>query len=93
MTNEQPDPLYLPVGETIPENALDPKPTWRGWIHTGVLPIVIAGGIILLVLADGLIPKVAVAIFFACSFLLFGNSALYHPVSYTHLTLPTILRV
>ena len=78
MTNEQPDPLYLPVTETVPDTALDPKPSWRGWIHTGVLPIVIAGGIILLVLADGVIPKVAAAIFFACSFLLFGNSALYH---------------
>jgi hemolysin III len=42
------------------------------------LPIVIAGGIILIVLAHGAIPKVAASIFFASSFLLFGNSALYH---------------
>jgi hemolysin III len=57
---------------------LEKKPSWRGWIHTGVLPIVIAGGIILIVLAHGVIPKVAASIFFASSFLLFGNSALYH---------------
>lgn len=81
MDNNQqdgPDPLYLPLSATIPADALEKKPSWRGWIHTGVLPIVIAGGIILMVLAHGVIPKVAASIFFASSFLLFGNSALYH---------------
>jgi hemolysin III len=81
MDNNQqdgPDPLYLPLSEAIPVDALEKKPSWRGWIHTGVLPIVIAGGIILIVLAHGAIPKVAASIFFASSFLLFGNSALYH---------------
>ena len=75
---DSPDPLYLPLSETVPADALEKKPSWRGWIHTGVLPIVIAGGIILIVLAHGVIPKVAASIFFASSFLLFGNSALYH---------------
>jgi hemolysin III len=81
MVNTQqdiPDPLYLPLSETVPADALEKKPSWRGWIHTGVLPIVVAGGIILIVLAHGVIPKVAGSIFFASSFLLFGNSALYH---------------
>mgnify|MGYP000119493486 FL=1 len=69
--------MSLPItpGYREPE---EKKPTWRGWIHTGVLPIVIAGGIVLIVLADGVPAKVASAIFFASSFLLFGNSALYH---------------
>ena len=75
---DSPDPLYLPVAETIPADALEKKPSWRGWIHTGVLPIVIAGGVILIVLAHGAIPKLAASIFFGSSFLLFGNSALYH---------------
>ncbi|NBR65396.1 MAG: hemolysin III family protein [Micrococcales bacterium] len=78
MDQEKPDPLYLPITETVPENALDRKPSWRGWIHTGVMPIVIAGGIVLLALAHGVIPKLAAGVFFASSFLLFGNSALYH---------------
>jgi hemolysin III len=43
-----------------------------------VLPIVIAAGIVLIVLADGAVAKAASAVFFASSFLLFGNSALYH---------------
>jgi hemolysin III len=75
---DSPDPLYLPLSETVPADALEKKPSWRGWIHTGVLPIVVAGGIILIVLAHEAIPKVAASIFFASSFLLFGNSALYH---------------
>jgi len=75
---DSPDPLYLPLSETVPADALEKKPSWRGWIHTGVLPIVVAGGIILIVLAHGVFPKVAASIFFASSFLLFGNSALYH---------------
>jgi hemolysin III len=93
MSNDQPDPLYLPVSEAIPTTALDKKPTWRGWIHTGVLPIVVAGGIILLVLAHGVVPKVAVAIFFFCSLLLFGNSALYHRFNWKPKMLVTLKRI
>ena len=70
--------MSMPISEGFREPAADVKPTWRGWIHTGVLPIVIAAGIVLIVLADGVVAKAASAIFFASSFLLFGNSALYH---------------
>lgn len=72
----QPLPGHMPItpGYREPES----KPTWRGWIHTGVLPVVIAGGIVLVALADGWVAKVSAAVFFATSFLLFGNSALYH---------------
>lgn len=70
--------MSMPISEGYREPNPEVKPTWRGWIHTGVLPIVIAGGVVLIVLADGLVAKIASAIFFASSFLLFGNSALYH---------------
>lgn len=70
--------MSMPISEGYREPAADVKPTWRGWIHTGVLPIVIAGGVVLIVLAEGWVAKTASAIFFASSFLLFGNSALYH---------------
>ena len=69
------------------------KPTWRGWIHTGVLPIVIAGGVLLIVLANGLPAKAAAAIFFACSFLLFGNSALYHRFNWKPRTKKILKRI
>lgn len=64
---------------TIHEAPVAPlKPTWRGWIHTGVLPLVIAAGIVLVVLAHGAPAKITSAVFFASSLLLFGMSALYH---------------
>jgi len=42
------------------------------------MPVVIAAGIVLIVLANGFPAKVVSAIFFASSILLFGNSAIYH---------------
>lgn len=75
-TNDQSLPGHLPITPGFREP--DAKPTWRGWIHTGVLPVVVAGGVVLIALADGVVAKVTAAVFFATSFLLFGNSALYH---------------
>ncbi|MFT4230923.1 MAG: hemolysin III family protein [Microbacterium sp.] len=54
------------------------RPTWRGWIHAGTFPVAIAGGIVLIALAQGAPAKWACAVFMASSLLLFGNSALYH---------------
>lgn len=80
MSNQSSDsqPLHLPLSQISGEVEPEGKPSWRGWIHTGVLPIAVAGGIVLVVLADGAVAKVAAAIFFACSVLLFGTSAIYH---------------
>lgn len=75
--NSENEPLHLPLTE-LSQTTDDVKPTWRGWIHTGVLPIAIAGGIVLVVLADGLTAKIAASVFFASSILLFGTSAIYH---------------
>jgi hemolysin III len=71
------EPMHLPLSE-ISKNEEDQKPSWRGWIHTGVLPIAVAGGVVLVVLADGLTAKIGAAIFFGSSILLFGTSAIYH---------------
>lgn len=71
-------PGYVPVSEGFEDQTKEIKPTWRGWIHAGALPIVIAAGIVLIVLADGVAAKVTGAVFYASSILLFGNSALYH---------------
>ncbi len=68
-------PLLDDVIETPPAEV---KPTWRGWIHAGTFPLAIVLGIILIVLADGVVAKVSCAIFVLSSMLLFGNSALYH---------------
>jgi len=56
----------------------DVKPTWRGWIHAATFPLAIILGIVLIVLADGVLAKVSSAVFVMSSLLLFGISALYH---------------
>ena len=68
---------------TASKNGADVKPTWRGWIHAGTFPVAIALGIILVALADGAPAKISTSIFFACSLLLFGTSALYHRVNWS----------
>lgn len=70
--------MHLPLSEISGDPEPESKPSWRGWIHTGVLPITVAGGIVLLVVAEGLVAKIAAAVFFVCSLLLFGTSAVYH---------------
>ena len=69
--------------ESIEFEEIEKKPTWRGWIHAATFPVAIALGIILLVAADGAAAKVSSAIFFACSLLLFGTSALYHRIDWS----------
>ena len=71
----------------------DRRPSWRGWIHAGVLPIVIAAGIVLIVLANGVPAKIVDAIFFASSILLFGNSALYHRFNWKPSTKKILKRI
>jgi len=58
--------------------AEEKKPSWRGWLHAGTFPLAIAGGIILIALADGAPAKWASVVFMVCSMLLFGISATYH---------------
>jgi hemolysin III len=71
------------VEDAIAFPSVETKPTWRGWIHAGTFPIAIVLGIILLVFADGTPAKISSAIFFVCSLLLFGTSALYHRIDWS----------
>jgi len=58
------DGLHLPLlEESLAYEKADPKPSWRGWIHLGTLPLAIAAGIVLIVLADGLGATVTSTIF------------------------------
>jgi len=69
----------LPLMDAAAVDAVvEPRPSWRGWIHAATFPIAIAAGIVLIVLAEGAPAKWAAAVFMATSLLLFGNSALYH---------------
>ena len=73
------DGLHIPLlEESLAYEKAEPKPSWRGWIHLGILPLAIAAGIVLIVLADGVGATVTSAIFAASSWLLFGISGTYH---------------
>lgn len=75
--------MSLPlIEDAIAVEAVEVKPTWRGWIHAATFPAAIALGTILVALADGAAAKASSAVFFASSLLLFGVSALYHRIDW-----------
>ncbi|WP_341952628.1 hemolysin III family protein [Salinibacterium sp. TMP30] len=87
---DQEDAAGLPqlplVEDAIAFDAVEKKPTWRGWIHAGTFPVAIILGVILLVLAEGVAAKVSSAVFVASSLMLFGISALYHRFNWSEKT-------
>lgn len=69
----------MTITETTPAPSTTAiKPMLRGWLHLGATPLVVIGGIVLIVLAPTLAGKVGAAIWLAGSVLLFGTSAAYH---------------
>lgn len=72
--------------EAVQYEALDLKPSWRGWIHAGTFPLAIVLGTVLIVVADGAAAKISSSVFVASALLLFGISALYHRFNWGELT-------
>ena len=64
---------------------ISPKPKLRGWLHAGVAPLVVAGGIVLACLAPGGRARDSVIIYAIAGLLLFTTSAVYHRGSWTPL--------
>jgi hemolysin III len=94
MHAQSPDPLHVPFGELKGQPHVDEdRPSWRGWIHTGVLPFVVVAGILLIVFSEGWQAKTAAAVYFASSILLFGNSALYHRFRWKPFTKKLLKRI
>ena len=84
----------IPLLEDVLEHPeAEPKPSWRGWIHTGMFPLAIVAGIVLIVVADGAAAKISAAVFMASSLLLFGISAVYHRGNWTPTTKATFRRL
>ena len=91
---ERPDPLHVPLAELRGNPHADEfRPSWRGWIHTGVLPFVLVAGIILVIVSEGFAAKAAAAVYFTSSVLLFGNSALYHRFQWKPFTKRLLKRI
>ena len=66
------------AGDVLGNLADAVKPRLRGWIHAASTPLVILGGILLVVLAPAGAATVANAVFATSAVLLFGCSAVYH---------------
>ncbi|HKX68739.1 MAG TPA: hemolysin III family protein [Intrasporangium sp.] len=54
------------------------KPRLRGWLHLGMFPVALVGGIVLVLLSDPGAVRTACAVFTVSATLLFGVSAVYH---------------
>ena len=71
------------MGERVDEVVAAVKPHLRGWLHAGVFPLVLAGGIVLTALAPTTASRVSSAVFAVTADLLFGTSAVYHRGSWS----------
>ncbi|WP_327287731.1 PAQR family membrane homeostasis protein TrhA [Streptomyces sp. NBC_01198] len=54
------------------------KPAMRGWLHAGMFPLALAGGIVLIALSRSAAAVAACAVYAVSALLLFGTSAVYH---------------
>ncbi|MFM1952884.1 MAG: hypothetical protein RL187_93 [Actinomycetota bacterium] len=92
--NHEDESLHVPLlEEALEYDKLELKPSWRGWIHLGTLPLAIAAGIVLIVLAEGVAASVTSAIFAVSSWLLFGISGTYHRFNWSPRTKVVLKRL
>ncbi|HEY5833925.1 PAQR family membrane homeostasis protein TrhA [Streptomyces sp.] len=54
------------------------KPRMRGWLHAGMFPLALTGGIVLIALSRSTPAVAACSVYALSACLLFGTSALYH---------------
>ncbi|MGV9557059.1 PAQR family membrane homeostasis protein TrhA [Streptomyces sp. NPDC003522] len=54
------------------------KPRMRGWLHAGVFPLALAGGILLVAVSRSAAAVVACSVYALSACLLFGTSGIYH---------------
>ncbi len=54
------------------------KPRMRGWLHAGMFPLSLAGGVVLIALSRSAAAVAACSAYALSACLLFGTSALYH---------------
>ncbi|WUH94866.1 hemolysin III family protein [Streptomyces sp. NBC_00433] len=84
------DPPAGATGEPVPDRAAAGpetgaaraaavvKPRLRGWLHAGMFPLALAGGIVLIALSRSAAAMAACSVYAVSACLLFGTSAVYH---------------
>ncbi|MGA8851129.1 MAG: hemolysin III family protein [Aeromicrobium sp.] len=82
-----PDPgtetLVDEVGARVRETVDEIKPKLRGWLHAATLPLAFFAFLVMMVIADDVLVRFAVAVFMVSAMLLFGVSATYHTGSWS----------
>jgi hemolysin III len=73
--------------------AVDLKPLFRGWIHTVMVPLSLACGIVLVALTEGGRARAATAVYAVSALSMFGTSALYHRGSWSGRTAAVLRRL
>ena len=81
------------LSETISETLAEVKPKLRGWLHLGIAPLALAGGIVLVVLSPTASTRVGSAFFAFFALLLFSCSALYHTQTWSPRTFNILRRL
>ncbi|GAA3237816.1 hemolysin III family protein [Actinocorallia longicatena] len=66
------------VNSTLERTAEAVKPRLRGWLHLGMFPAALLGGLVLVTFGPTLQARIGAAIYAITSALLFGISATYH---------------
>lgn len=66
------------VGDLVETVVDQVKPHLRGWLHLVMVPVSIAGSVVLVALAPGTVERIAALVFGITAVLLFGTSATYH---------------
>jgi len=66
------------LAERASELKAEVKPKLRGWLHLGIAPLTLAGGIVLIALSPNNVTRVGSALFTGTAVILFTVSAIYH---------------
>ncbi len=90
--NELPDRETAPA-EHLFDSHLPLKPRMRGWLHAGMVPLALAAGIVLIVLAPPGTLRAASVVYGITGLMLFGVSATYHLGTWTTRTAMVLKRL
>jgi hemolysin III len=66
------------LAESLGDRIAEVKPRLRGWLHLATVPLVIAGGAVLIALSPNTRTAVGASVYTAAALLLFTVSAVYH---------------
>jgi hemolysin III len=81
MTTDQhrtPEPAVEDASGPVAELVAAVKPRLRGWLHLGMFPLAVLGGLVLVLVSDPGAVRTASIVFTVSAGLLFGVSAVYH---------------